>query len=143
RLVKTIVPMRNPTTKHIAKYAALRAKSWYFFQTELSATAAGKFLTISRFEPGSASVPGFANVSASDRLCRYSGSAVCARSHASVGWSWSSADCGACVGLGSVTFGKAIISPVGHGFGSDETVARNRAVSSFAHSVWAVRAIST
>jgi hypothetical protein len=56
------VPMRNPTTKHRAKYAALRAQSRYVFATKLPATAAGKFLTVSKFEPDSASTPGSANV---------------------------------------------------------------------------------
>jgi hypothetical protein len=68
KLAKIVVPMRNPTTKHRAKYAAtpLRAQSRYFFETELPATAAGKFLTVSKFEPDSAIVPGFANASISD-----------------------------------------------------------------------------
>jgi hypothetical protein len=68
KLAKIVVPMRNPTTKHRAKYATtpLRAQSRYFFEPELPATAAGKFLTVSKFEPDSAIVPGFANASISD-----------------------------------------------------------------------------
>ena len=67
-LVKTAVPMRNPTTKLRAKYAAtpLRTQSRYFFETELPGAAAGKFLTVSKFEPDPAIVPGFANASGPD-----------------------------------------------------------------------------
>jgi hypothetical protein len=109
KLVKIVVPIRNPTTKHRAKYAAtpLRAQSRYFFETELLATAAGKFLTVSKFELDSPSVPGFANASSSDRLRRYKGSEICVGSHAGAGWTWSPADCGACVGPGSITSGQA------------------------------------
>ena len=61
RFVKTTVPMRNPTTKHTAQYAVTPPiiKTRCFFETELLATAAGKSLTVSKFAPGSASVPGF------------------------------------------------------------------------------------
>jgi hypothetical protein len=67
-LAKTAVPIRNPTTKLIAKYAAtpLRAQSRYFFETELPTAAAGKLLTVSKFEPDPAIVPGFSNASVSD-----------------------------------------------------------------------------
>jgi hypothetical protein len=67
-LVKTAVPIRNPTTRLIAKYAAtpLRAQSRYFFEIELPAAAADKFLTVSKFEPDPAIVLGFANASVSD-----------------------------------------------------------------------------
>src|SRR4029077_6862421 len=68
KLVKTAVPMRNPTPKHRARYAAtpLTAQSRYFFESELPATAVGKFLTVSKCGPDPASVPGSANASVSD-----------------------------------------------------------------------------
>src|SRR5262249_4248434 len=109
KLVKILVPMRNPTTKLRAKYAAtpLTAQSRYFFESAVPATAAGKFLTVSKFESDSAGVPGFANASVSDRSRGYSGSEICVGSHASVGWAWSPADCGARVSRESIEIGGA------------------------------------